>query len=531
MCRSTMTSSSSLHANSKTSMFTYAFLFTIFHIVKPFTVSIPAAGRRNQYTNSHFLSSSRSRKEKEFTLIFMSERKDDQESEEEKRARMNIVRSLQRSFYSSPSDVGENNDSETIVDVTTGTISNLPLWRVGWTELPGRSNVLNVFEPKYTHMFESIIRSNPDRKSWYVGHLFLPGGSKTLDSKTDDSNSGNFRLSGWKDAKKLSIFDDSGGITQRSAVIGTLLRIVDFRRMNDGKLLLLVQALERFVVVRARQETPFSIADVQIIPDEEEVEWQQQYFSSINESITKTDFFTDAVAESFRWHEYEYDERVRLSVRNDEKDDLRSTDISGVDLKRILPFVPYSSTSSPKHIIDQRNKREAVPVNNMNKPEDEILLQIKEAGMLREVPTLSLEDLIGNRSLTTDHLEKSIWIFIDKYLRIKEMPYMPEELLGLLPPNQSWPTGFCLEKLATSKLLENRVPSKKFFRVTNDYPAHRRQKRLSFAASSLLEPSRIDGLRQSMLEIPSTRGRLWSVLEKFEIYHIKNKIDEKSNRE
>jgi hypothetical protein len=70
----------------------------------------------------------------------------EQETEEDFKRRMALVRSLQKSYYRS------TNFTRPAVDPTTGIITDLPLWRVGWTELPGRSNMLNVHEPIYTNL-------------------------------------------------------------------------------------------------------------------------------------------------------------------------------------------------------------------------------------------------------------------------------------------------------------------------------------------------------------------------------------------
>ena len=63
-----------------------------------------------------------------------------------------------------------------------GTIHDLPLWRVQWSELPGFQNVLNVWQPHYTHMFEKIVRGP---EPWYFGHVFLPGGTPNLGKKEE----------------------------------------------------------------------------------------------------------------------------------------------------------------------------------------------------------------------------------------------------------------------------------------------------------------------------------------------------------
>lgn len=111
-------------------------------------------------------------------------------SNEDEMKRMDIVRMLQRSYYRSD-DTNKTTTAEPYkgrrpaLDVDTGRILNLPLWRVGWVETPGRRNCLNVHESQYTHMFETILSStsgddNDDNgPPLYFGHLYLPGGTSS----------------------------------------------------------------------------------------------------------------------------------------------------------------------------------------------------------------------------------------------------------------------------------------------------------------------------------------------------------------
>ena len=59
----------------------------------------------------------------------------DLETEEERRQRMEYVRQVQRAFYSEEKGLREIEPD--------GTLRDVPLWRVQWTELPGFQNVLN----------------------------------------------------------------------------------------------------------------------------------------------------------------------------------------------------------------------------------------------------------------------------------------------------------------------------------------------------------------------------------------------------
>lgn len=243
------------------------------------------------------------------------------DDEQEMERKMALVRSLQSVYYQS------NTVEPTVLERDTGIMRNLPLWRVQWTELLGRSNVLNVHEAIYTNMFETILRAP---KPWYVGHLFLPGGSKNIKSKER-----RFQLKTW-DTQASEKENDK----ECSAVVGTLLRISDFRRLKDGRLVLLVQGLERFVVVDCLQTLPYSMANVQILPD---------FDVALTEEEEKArSVRARQVMESFRFHDFEYD--VDFALPLSESKYLSNTDIWGPDIIKVLPFVPYSKSLHPSQL-------------------------------------------------------------------------------------------------------------------------------------------------------------------------------------
>ncbi|KAL3921223.1 MAG: hypothetical protein SGARI_006734, partial [Bacillariaceae sp.] len=135
--------------------------------------------------------------------------------------RMAAVRSLQNSFYATTTE--DDSTPRPSLAASTGIMTNLPLWRVGWVEVPCRTNCLNVHEGHYTHMFETILRGP---QPWYFGHLHLPGGTKNI-----RSGESRFLLKNWRDeAQDEERFD----IPIRSAVVGCLMQITDYRRLEDG---------------------------------------------------------------------------------------------------------------------------------------------------------------------------------------------------------------------------------------------------------------------------------------------------------
>ena len=183
-------------------------------------------------TNLSSRSNIRNHRKGSSSVVLPSLLSDDDESsfissEEE---RMEYVRELQKIFYTSAINDNKNEEDEygnsdtknMIMNERTGVIQNLPLWRVGWVELPGRANCLNVIESQYTHMFETILNSK-EKGPYYVGHLHLPGGFQSaLQEKNTQLEIGKrFELKTYEE----ELLDDMRLVRdrERSAVIGTLM--------------------------------------------------------------------------------------------------------------------------------------------------------------------------------------------------------------------------------------------------------------------------------------------------------------------
>ena len=108
----------------------------------------------------------------------MQDLRDGMDSERNKQ-----IAALKKSFYSAP-DVDtarqnaqqpENGDEQW--SSLLGVYTDLPICRWGMVMLPGFNQVLNVFQPMYTHMFESIIAKD---RPWHYVHLQTPGGTDNL---------------------------------------------------------------------------------------------------------------------------------------------------------------------------------------------------------------------------------------------------------------------------------------------------------------------------------------------------------------
>ncbi|CAL8463418.1 g2952 [Coccomyxa elongata] len=191
------------------------------------------------------------------------------------------------------SDTAEPGPKNTEPIGASQVIHNLPLWRIQTTVLPGAQEVLHVHVPHYTHMFKQLLaRPRP----WRFGHIYLPGGSINLGSPEYELAPGS-----------------------RAPLTGTLMEILSYLWMEDGRLLVLAVGICRIRVAKTRQALPFSTADVEVWPDEEEVAAQSSAamhaVDSCNSGVEMdmsaamqtidTAARAAAIAHSQVWHEYE----------------------------------------------------------------------------------------------------------------------------------------------------------------------------------------------------------------------------------
>jgi Lon protease-like protein len=404
----------------------------------------------------------------------------------------------------------------------------------------GLNHVRNAHYIGYTpdcNRFESILHNEND-KPWYIGHLYLPKGSANLRKKPPNNGDDKpYQLKTWEEEIADTSIQNTDNDTHpcRSAVVGTLMRIADYRRMQDGRLLVLVEAMERFVVTNVKQEVPYSIVDVQLLPDTEEVDPDFCWVTASTEGDVR-DARSLALQESFqRYHPYEYDEAFKLPI--DKKNDLQTTDIHGSLLTLIVPYVPLSKTAD----LDQLNNRpldfDKIEASNDDQNEEtEITVEIwdeehhKDARVTDEQPCLEHQLLQGGilkdfehpdesvMNLSFEELEYRVWMEINNFLKSTRTPVSPV-LLGLLPPNVEWPTNFYLRKIADD--IASRTDLKhNFVPVSPLLPLHRRLRRLSYSATTLVESKPgMERLRQQLLETVSTRARLALILETLEDYN------------
>jgi hypothetical protein len=437
-----------------------------------------------------------------------------EEEEEKSKRHMEMVRSLQMSFYADERKEGSSS-SHPELDEETGILKNLPLWRVQWTELPGRSNVLYVHEPIYTNMFEKILNGP---KPWLVGHLYLPDGSKNL--KTEDPS---LKLKTWEqqeDCSKNATLISSQ--RQLAVIVGCLMKISDYRRMADGRLLLLVQGTERFVVSNVKQELPYSIVDVQLVPDAEEIDPDLDWIHGRCEQDV-SEARALAIRESINYQSYEYDNNHVLPVPD--RADLQIADIVGTRIARVLPFSPFSKTLDPPSPMTTESNTKKTVMTTSADPDtcrtesgETLESRLLNSHILNEPPqhpeTLRAERTTIN-NLSTDELEYELWLAINDYLVSSRTPVSPM-LLGLVPPRKKWPSNFKLQQIGAGLSQLSDSIDHYYVAISPNYPDYRRQRRLSYSAFHLLESTEWGkDMRQVLLETPSTHARLQLVLERF----------------
>ena len=170
------------------------------------------------------------------------------------------VSSLKRLFYSAaaaPSVAEPSPPAGASSDTAAkklGLYLDLPLTRWAIVFLPGQQLHLNVFQPEYVHLFETLL-AQP--RPWRYLQVWMPPGPGP-DAWRRNLASDEYALPG------LSASGERGG--DRATLHGTLMEVVSVRRRSDARLALVVQGLRRAVVLRGTQSSPFARADVRRSP-------------------------------------------------------------------------------------------------------------------------------------------------------------------------------------------------------------------------------------------------------------------------
>uniref|UniRef100_A0A7S0AHP3 Lon N-terminal domain-containing protein n=1 Tax=Minutocellus polymorphus TaxID=265543 RepID=A0A7S0AHP3_9STRA len=411
----------------------------------------------------------------------------EEETSDQRKERMKLVRGVQKTFYS---------DEVGVYPAQFGVYSNLLIYRADWTELPGFQHVMNVTDPDYTNMLMRCVSSS---RPWYFGHVYLPEGA--------DGDEYNYRLEKWSDAP----------------LIGTLMQVSDYKVLDDGNLYVVVQALGRFMVIDSIQSSPYGIANVEMLPDQEMVE---HFYEEAEDTAATFDFALNdnargaacagAVADAGVWRDYEFQDATL------DDNDGNFPPVANFDVNAA------SSVATNAGDIVHAAIEEYLSQSPSNMFHGECSIDLDGPDVATE------EDSID--------AEFQLWCELDNLAKIltrlnpkanTEMP-IPTQILGLLPADKdgrSWPKGFKLSRytkkmsnvysiLEKNSNLQLNKDEPDQLKAVEGYPRLRRARRLSYIVWALLDTILGDDYikeegrvtKQQILEMSSTTARLKAAL-------------------
>lgn len=440
-------------------------------------------------------------------------------------ARMEMVRQLQNVFYQNETSMEQQ------MEHNFGFYDNMPVLRSERVELPGFQSLWNITDPLEIHMFLKVIHST---KSVF-GHLY----------KRDDTTDwyGHYDTSTHVDMNGNPIAQEQHQEQPEEKYnVGTLMQVSDYRQDTEtGHLLVLVQALARFVVVggsterwdwmdtNKKQHTykpTVERASVELLPDEEFVHYFRPQAQATADSF---DFSRNrhvqgaacagAIAEASQWRFFETQPQcIPLP--------------GGQALDPVASLSSSSSSSSSSSVTDIVNNaqlamQEYLSQSPMELHPGECSLYDEE----EEEASASGASTTTNKVEQEEHVlsvERSVWLELDKLVKHlselnpkanTQMP-IPTQILSLMPyEHTKWPNDFSLAKYvqqlarAHSILARNKYKQANGFQmVPKEYPPLRRARRLSYILWNVfLEQDTMDvpsGEMQRVLEIHSISKRL-----------------------
>lgn len=473
---------------------------------------------------------------------------------DERTRRSELVRILQNTFQKNNNREASSINRMMTLPPQHGVFQNMPLWRDDYTELPGSQHAMNVTDANFVDLLLRVVSS---RRPWYYGHLYLPGGSQNADSFE-------YRLES----------------PTKAPLVGTLLQISDYRIVDDGPHLeVIVQALGRFCIgdVVLRHGSPYAIATIELLPDEELVEAQyrdaQRVLGNLDFSLndnTRGAACAGAVEEAAQWHEFEFQPvdwnqpwALASPVSNLNPGAIHNNTDQAIHtaMEEYLgqsPVDMYQGECSlgDDFFTDDESPNDNITINNNTISSKEDSSQLE----------MSLMD-------QTLHLERDVWIELDKFARLQaslenknnsiwssqytetlKLWPLPPQVLALMPRPplvRPWPKFFGLSKFVRKmdrldSLVNNNNHSKLQF--AEGYPTLRRSRRLSYVVWALLGrytnmvEEAYEGLRgtafptkQDILEMDSTAERLTATkktiqrINKILLLELEDDKDNKSN--
>ena len=411
----------------------------------------------------------------------------EEETSDQRKERMKLVREVQKTFYS---------DEIYVYPERFGVYSNLLIYRTGWTELPGFQHIMNVTDPDYTNMLMRCVSSS---KPWYFGNVYLPEGA--------DGEEYNYRLEKGSDAP----------------LVGTLMQVSDYKLLDDGGMCVVVQALGRFMVIDSVQSAPYGIANVEMLPDQEMVD---HFYEEAEDTAASFDFALNddargaacagAVADAGIWRDYEFQDA--------------NLDDEGKNLPPVANFdvTAASSANSNAGSVVHAAIEEYLSQSPSNMFHGECSIDFDGPDVVTEEDALEAEF--------------DLWIELDRMAKIiselnpkaNTEQAIPTQILGLLPNDEAgrpWPKGFKLSRytkkmsnvysiLERNSNLRLNKDEPEQLKTAEGFPSLRRARRLSYIVWALLdtilgddyikEESRVT--KQQILEMNSTTARLKAAL-------------------
>ena len=299
------------------------------------------------------------------------------------------------------------------------------------------------------------------------------------------------------------------------------MQVTDYIENSDGRLTLVVQAIDRFRIIKARQQLPYAIAGkIQFIPDQES--WEQHVWPNIVERGTNVE-----LSESL-------------------KEAMQAVAVTESEFFRDLEYLATTISEITQNQQIYNNIPEGVsPLSNMNASVllnfDVVENQMKEVVLKRmtakaeeygrdEIMIAATAIKLENISLPIEPID--IWVSLDRMLTLLEKANpnihipVPTQLLGLLPTDCKWPRGFRLkcyaDALEATQSGVGTFSKSPFCRLSRAYPLYpplRRASRLSYTAWIL--PNNISlgehgQSRQDLLQMASIQKRLQTTLKYIE---------------
>jgi hypothetical protein len=430
-----------------------------------------------------------------------------------------------------------------------GIYPDVPLARWSMHFYPHQQVLLNVFQPEYVHMFETLL-ATPE--PWLYVHVQLPGGVANLGSP-------DWALPGVPGVEA----SPSGS---RAALDGTLMRVVAVQRQQDARLALVVQGLCRAHILRGTQALPYARADVQLLPDAETLAAAARTTrrscrhdggdgglgGELSDAAWRRLVMAAAVAEERHWWAYEA-KPVKIGRRLPPafcSFDPAEAGASASAAAAVQDALSRATVASGQEGGVERGEEEGelgaesqtvraalqAAVDAVRAEDDaaEIGSAAAAAGTAEAAASVAAE--IGadeaEEAERLRALEVQVWVEFDALLRgiaastdtPSQVP-APAQLLSLLPPPPSagWPADFILEKIVIGlrrRASEQRAnqwyneeeETEPYVPCTASYPPRRRAQRLSYSIWSAIRDDQTN--HQSVLEWSSTSDRLRAVLRR-----------------